>query len=325
MNDRSWVVGLVVAAATLAGCGMSKSAKDAAAFDEYGYRNNRFGYRVLQSPNANNSLTHGLMDDAWLFDNLYEKKTRSGKGVDLKPKDTAEYVTTFAFDTDGDGRDDRREKNFVYDLRFKHRQRDAVIFLRTLPIGGDLKDRDLRVLVQNYIDGVSGAGYEAAQVRGHDVVTEQRFAAELRERGEATLAGQPAYQATFDVANVDQLRVSPTARHTRVRVVFARAPFVYTLEKHAGATQTVSYPVLVVAGYGSLPEDFDKDLPAFTGLLQRVQFGSTVGYAAKAPEILTPAQPQGTAPPATNAAAPAPIAPAASAAAAPSVPSAAAP
>jgi hypothetical protein len=178
--------------------------------------------------------------------------------------------------------------------------RDAVVFVRTLPIGGDLRDKDLRVLVQRYIDEVSGAGYEAVQLNGQTVVAEQRFAAELRERGNAKLAGQDAYQATFDVANVDQLKVSPNARRTRVRIVFARTPFEHVLPRTPGMIAGVKYPVLMVAGYATMPEDFDKDLPAFTNLLGRIQFGQTLGYTPSPPELLPGATPVSATPTPTS-------------------------
>jgi hypothetical protein len=313
MTHKFLGLGLVVGAALL-GCG----AKNTTVFDQYGYLHKTYAYRVLRDPAVANSATDALLDQDWLYDNLFLKRSMDGKSMVLKPKETRDYLTTYGFDTDGNGSVDRKEQAFVYDLRFKHRLRDSSIFVRTIPIGGDLRDKELRVLVQRYIDESSGAGYEAVNFAGRVVVTEQRFAAELRERGDATLAGQPAYQATFDIANVDQLRVSPNARRTRVRIVFSRAPFEHAVQKE-------KFPVLLVAGYASLPEDFDKDLPSFNKLLGHIQIGAKLGYSVGPQEQLAAPPAPVAPPPALVAPPPTPAAAAPALAATPSAPSVATP
>lgn len=240
-------------------------------FDEWGFIHAEYGYRVVHRDKVNGSVTEGLMDDAWLFDNVYAKDQH------LLVKQTPEYTTKFEMDGDGDGKTDFTETALLYDLRFKHRSHDAVIFVRSVPISSDLAQKDLRVLVQRYIDEVSGAGYEAVQIGGVNKVAEQRFAAELRDRGPGTVAGQEAYQATFDVANVDQLRVSPNARRTRVRIVFARTPFMHESVTDA-AWKRHQFPVLLVAVYANLPEDFVRDSQAFGDLLGRIKIGKAYGY-----------------------------------------------
>jgi hypothetical protein len=243
--------------------GVACGPRNTATFDNYGYKNDRYGYRLLAE-------SGDLMGPSWKLDNLY--KDPSGK---LKPKKVPEYLTQFDLDVDGDGDTDSIKDEFLFDLRFKHLQRDATIWLRTFPISDDLRGKDLRVLVQRYVDEVSGAGFEAVQLGPQTtILREKRFAAQAINRGQLTIAGQPAYETTFDVANVDEVAINKTARKTRVRIVLVRTPFEY----QAGPTAKpgAKFAVLMLAGYANLPEDFDKDLPDFERLLNRVQIGTEV-------------------------------------------------
>jgi hypothetical protein len=251
-------------------CSASRPAASTAQFDKLGYVHHVYRYRVLSAAGADASKPLALLGDDWELDNLYFEGPR------LKHKMTPEFLTTYRFDTDGDGAPDTDEKVFVYDLRFKHRARDALIFTRSLPIAGELRNKDLRVLAQRYFDAISGAGYEAVVLGGIDKVKEQRYAAEIVDKGPAQLAGREAYTMTFDVANVDQVKLTPNARHTRVQVAFVRAPFNYVTS--SGAKEGSSYPVLLVAAYANLPEDFVTDLPDFEKLLGRLQIDDRAGF-----------------------------------------------
>ncbi len=243
-------------AALTAGCATNQPGK----FDQYGYLNTRYNYRVVK---AGNSILAG----DWLLDNYYQ----SGKS--LEPKQVDDYTITYELDVNGDGATDRTEKAFLYDLRFKHKTHDAYIWLRAFPISTDLRDKDLRVLVQRYFDAIAGAGYEAVKLGSSVTVAERRFAPQLLERGSARLAGHDAYMATFDVANVDEVTVSPNARKRRVQVVVIRPPF-----EHRDNRANVVFPVLMLAGYANLPEDFERDKPSFISLLGRIQIGSQLGF-----------------------------------------------
>lgn len=273
---KSFVSAVFVGALGAAALGMVACGPPATlAFDGYGYKHQAYGYRLLnQSPDK-------LLSPEWELDNLYVTPTKK-----LEQKHSPDYVSTYSFDMDGDGDEDREEEGFLYDLRFKHKQRDALIWLRTLPISTDLREKDLRVLVQRYIDEVSGAGFEAVQLtRGSIVIREKRYAANVISRGSFTLAKQEAFESTFDVANVDEVQINPNARKTRVRIALIRTPFKYP--KHE--LDKVEFPVLMLVGYANLPEDFAKDEPAFNSVLSRIQIGADVGVTPVQLEPLAPA------------------------------------
>lgn len=263
------------------------------AFDGYGYKHQKYGYRLL------NQSGDKLLPPEWQLDNLYWTPAKK-----LEQKHTPDYLATFRFDMNGDGATDRDERGFLYDLRFKHTKRDATIWVRTLPISTDLREKDLRVLVQRYVDEVSGAGFEAVQLGPNSIIIrEKRYAASVISRGSFTVAKQEAFETTFDVANVDEVAVSPNARKTRVRIALVRTPFTYPKKQ----LDKVEFPVLMLVGYANLPEDFAKDEPAFNGVLSHLQIGSSVGVTPTSLEQLAPP----AAAPSAAAAAPPAVAPAA--------------
>lgn len=273
---------LTLAAALSLG-GAACGPKPTGAFDAQGYKNSEYGYRIAG--------TEALLGDEWKLDNLYP-----GMNKKLEVKKGDEYQTKYELDYDGDGATDRTVKAQLYDLRYKHLRRDALVWLRTFPLSNDLRGKDLRVLLQRYVDEVSGAGYEAVSLGPNTtVIREKRFAANLLGRGSFTMAGQEAYEATFEVANVDEVAISPNARRTRVRIALVRTPYTY---KVYGANNVVKveYPVFMLAGYANLPEDFDKDEPAFRGLLERIEINEKTGLTALVPDGTTaaPAAPSAT-------------------------------
>jgi hypothetical protein len=235
------------------------------------------------------------LGQGWLIDNFYTSP-RNGR---LEPKTADIYRTKYELDINGDGRVDVTHEEPTYDLRYTHRQRASVIWLRTFPLPQNLEQTELRVLMRQYVDEIAGAGYEAVRLSPErSVVTERRYAAEIVDQSEARLAGMPAYVATIDVANVDQIKLTPSTRHTRVQVVIGHTPFGYTVSP--SGLNKVTYPVLMMAGYSNLPEDFDKDVDTFRKFLGQIDVAGQHGFSAAAPPAATapPAPPASTTPPA---------------------------
>lgn len=301
------VVGFVLSVLCSLGCGPSATG----AFDDKGYQHTKFGYRVDGALAADPEIANGsLLGKNWKLDNFYFGETNS-----LVQKSSEQYRTNYDFDTNGDGESDFSQEEFLYDLRFKHLQRDAVIWLRTIPLSDDLRDKELRVLVQRYIAEVSGAGFEAVKLGPTTtLIREKRFGASVIDRGPFKLAGQDAYETTFDVANVDEVAINPSARRVRVRIVLVRTPFEYTAKpKRNNGLKGAKYSVLMLAGYANLPEDFATDEKAFQQLLDHTSIDGKRGTTAVAletsPNPAADAKAPGTTTPAPAGSASAPAAP----------------
>jgi hypothetical protein len=291
----------------LAACGPSATG----AFDDRGYQHTTYHYRVDATHAADPQVANeNLLGNDWKLDNYYYDSTNS-----LAQKATEPYRIKYELDINDDGKTDFSQEDFFYDLRFKHLKRDALIWLRTVPISTDLKEKELRVLVQRYVDEVSGAGYEAVKLGPTTtLVREKRFGATVIDRGPFQLAGQDAYETTFDVANVDEVAVNPNARRVRVRVVLVRTPFEYSARPLRGKAR--KFPVLMVAGYANLAEDFATDEQAFQQLLAHTAIADKRGTTAVALETMPSSGPANT----KGAGAAASAAPAATEPAAPSAP-----
>ncbi|MBN9164442.1 MAG: hypothetical protein J0I07_26000 [Myxococcales bacterium] len=223
-----------------------------------------------------------LMSTEWKLDNYYYSARK-----ELVEKDSTGYVVTVELDENGDGKYETRAEQHVYDLRFKHLVHDGRIFIRTFPVSQDLGKKKLSVLMQNYVEGVAGAGYEVVRLHPQEeVVIEKRYAAAIEEQGPATLAGLSAHVATLSVANTEQLKVDPHARKERVQLVLLHTNFVY---KSRTSSNRGRFPVLLLAGYANQPQDFDAGLADFRELLQRVMIEGVRGFAYTPPPFTAPA------------------------------------
>jgi hypothetical protein len=246
--------------------------------------------------------TQRLLPDEWTLVNF--DRTRSG-GWARKTSDR--YFTKYELDDD----DDSRSGSFVewptYAVRYEHRVHAGAIWLRDIPIHPKLRSKDLRVLMQSYIDELAGATYETVQ-RGStsrwetkpQIVVEHRRAAAVLEEGPAVVAGQPAYAATIEVANIDEVHVAPRARTSRVQLVLLRAPQDEVYEPSNIHEPPQRYPVVLLAGYSNMPVDFAKGLEDFHGLLRKIAIAGKTGLALElapaAPEPGGGTPPQATAP-----------------------------
>jgi hypothetical protein len=170
----------------------------------------------------------------------------------------------------------------TYDLRFEHMQTAGVIWLSSVPVSTYDGGKELRVLMQDYVDSVAGAGYEVARIGRGRMVVSRRYAAQVVELLPGRLAGCDALGAVIDVANVDQLQMTPGSRRMRVKLVIVRAGLTH---EHG----TTRFPVFLVAGYANQPDFFARDLADFTSLLGRITLRGQTGYAEQAPSQATDA------------------------------------
>ena len=176
----------------------------------------------------------------------------------------------------------------VFDVLLAHKTSSGIIWLRTIPVSPRAQARNLRVVAEEYAEALSGRGFFARDL-GRFEVSAKEFASRFIEGHEAVLAGMPAYDATIEVANVDQLKLDSTNRVCRIRVVFARTPFNLPRDRPTGD----DLPVQLMAGYVNNPTDFDREAPAFEKFLGLLETGGMHGLKS-----LQPASP--AAPPAAS-------------------------
>jgi hypothetical protein len=270
------------------------------AFEATGYRST-YGYELPYERG-----TQQLLPDDWTLVN-YDRTSGGG----WTRKNLSHDLTDYEFDED----DARSEvvQGFTYAVRYEHRVHAGVIWLRDIPLEAKLRSKDLRVLMQTYIDQFAGAIYEPLprsttmwQQQQPQIVVEHRRAAAVLEEGPAVVAGQPAYAATIEVANLDEVRVAPRARTSQIQLVLLRAPQDEVYDPGNVRDPPHRHPMLVLAAYSNMPVDFSKGLEDFHRLLRRIAIGGKTGLSLD----LVPAAPAPAGGPPPPAAAPADLAPA---------------
>ena len=262
MKLRSYLCGglLLGSLAAFAACRLSPQG----ALTADGYQSRGPAYRVVKTGAS-------FLDEGWMLDNYYMNQ----RGA-FVPKDSGIYRTSFLLDGDGDGKFEETQEALTYDLRFRHRRHAAFIWVRSIPVSDDLREKDLHVLMKDYVDEIAGAGYEAVQLSGAHTVVEKRYAAEIIRQSEAKLASRDAFYALIDVANIDQIKLTPSTRHMRVELVFTRPGTDYVFPTRQ---REITRPALLMAGYANFPEDFDADEPAFRRLLGEIEIGAQRGFS----------------------------------------------
>ena len=319
---KLWVVGIVCAAmAMVSSC---RHGQPAGSITGQGYRHGVYDYGLMPRSDGQ------LVPNGWQLDNYFTERQRVRKAGGspawqqvLTPKDGPDYKTEYQLDLTGSGEFDADEEAYLYDLRFTHSVHAGVIWMMTVPVPVRWQNKDLSVLTREYVDDISGSGFEIVEYKAMRVEgREKTFASTIVETAAGTVAGREAYAATVDVANLDQLRLNPNHRHRRARVVLIRSGLVYV---YTHRSKKYTFPVVLFLGYSNRPAEFPHGLPAFEDFVDRVviagqsgaalQFQSAVpepaAVAAPAPppEATAPAAPAWAAPPAAPAPAPSGVVP----------------
>jgi hypothetical protein len=258
------LVGLVGTVLLVSGCRRSQGAESPT-----GYTPQDSGYEVRYDDRERRSL----ISSEWQLDNFI------GGGDGFKPKKGSDYEAEVFLDVDDDGTSDKLGSFPIYDLRFTHRRTAGVISIRSVPLESTTKDKELRVLADSLVESISGGGYVMIQIQGQDRATnkDQRYAAKVQRRAEATLAGKPAHLITVDVSNVDRLKVDPESVEARVTLVLVRTGAKRIYARY----HQVEMPLLLIAVYTNSPQDYAATESDFTSLLSRITVEGKAGFKAQ--------------------------------------------
>lgn len=225
--------------------------------------------------------TGRLMGDDWRLDNFVPAPSGLGE-----PKRTSAYMSRIALDADGDDVHETSLSIPTYDLLFKHRRNDGLIFISTFPISQHDGERELSVMLRDFVESASHAGRITHNYQQRTSRTSAQMASRILMSRAVSVDGFPAHEVVFEVANVQQLELTPSARWERGHVVLVRTELVFNAEqfrqRSVAATTTRGlrggpfYPVLMVIGYSNHPDEYDAHHPDFRGLLHRIRIGDTL-------------------------------------------------
>lgn len=215
-----------------------------------------------------------VMGDDWKLETYRRKRQRSARSpIELERKEG--YEATYLFDVDDDDKTDDKVRLPIPDLLFVNRRTNARLEVVTLLLDSVFARKELRVLLQNVVEGGTGTRSLFVGFGRSAVGVEKRYASRLVESHEATLGGQPGLVATIEHADLDQMQLTPNARARRTRLFLMRAPFDYYARGSAdasGVTHFHQYKALLMVEYSNAPEDFDAQHPEFLRLMSKLHF-----------------------------------------------------
>lgn len=263
MSSRAWGTGIGAAALVLVGMAGCQSS---GAFDATAFHSRTYPYTIRYA----DPEERALLSSDWIVENYYAdatgKPTTSKRGRPYRRSRDIEL---------SDGRTVSREFD-VYDVLLVHRASDAVIWMRSVPMSPRQAGLNLRVMATEYAAGLSGSGFYPTDL-GRPGVESQTYASHVLSGRPVMVAGLEAFEATVEVANVDQLKLDPSSRAAMVRVVFVRTPF----KSEGGLDEPL--PVMWMIGYANNPADFDAQAPDFTRFLGLVDANGSHGFTVLPP------------------------------------------
>lgn len=239
-----------------------------AATTENGVQHATYDYAIAYQPG-----TQELMGSEWRLDNFAPGE--EGLGV---PKTTDRYMRSLALDHDGDDRVDARASTPAVDFLFNHRRNDGVVFVSSLPLSQHAEERGLDIILRNFVESASSAGHIKYDFELTSSGGPAAMASRILTSRAVTVDGFPAHEVIFEVANVQQLELTPDARWERGHLILVRPDFAFTELQYRPNTapprdDVPFYPVLLAIGYANHPDEFDAGHPAFADLVSRIRIG----------------------------------------------------
>ena len=235
-------------------------------FTADGYHHGEYPYAIHYSAPPKKAF----LGPDWQVDNYYVAE--NGEIGDRKQSDR--YQGRETIDLKGDGNLTRWKTDY-FDLKLENRKTSAVIWVQTFPLGHKEADRNLRNLVEDYAEDLSGSGFFWS-VRDGRTVKAKTYAAKIVSGADTSLGGDQAYDAQLELANLDQVRLDPNARTARIRVVLVKTGYLHVWSPDEYEA-TVKSPVLMRVGYYASPADFDAGLPEFESFLKLLDLNARPG------------------------------------------------
>jgi hypothetical protein len=250
-------------------------------FEATAFRSRLYPYTIRYADPEDRAL----LSSDWVVENFYADATgkpTTSKTGRLYQKDREIELA--------DGHTSRRTFD-VYDVLLVHRASDAVIWMRSIPLSPRQSGLNLRVMAEQYAEGLSGSGFYATDL-GHRMVESQTYASHMLTSRPVMVAGLEAFEATLEVANVDQLKLDPASRAALIRVVFVHTPFA----TETRGVDSEKLPVMWMIGYSNNPIDFEAQAPDFVRFLGLIDANGSHGFSVLPPVVPTAVPPPSAAP-----------------------------
>jgi hypothetical protein len=194
------------------GCAETGSTWNAA-----GYKQSVFGYAVAYR----DAKAHAMAGLDWQVDN-HRRDAMTGE---WQEKTGSEYMATREQDLNQDGTisTGERVEEAIFDLRLTNKRNNGVMWTKAHPFLVEQADRDLEVILDNYVDALSGNGlYAQGSMFGVERTKARNFTTFLVSKTLGRIGGRDALMGTIEIAEVDRLKQDPKHRSGVVRLVLVK-------------------------------------------------------------------------------------------------------
>lgn len=229
------------------------------------FQHDEYPYAVFYTPEGDPLRPLG---GSWQVDN-FSVEAGTNRYV---PKQGPEYASERSYDVDGNGTPEVVKREVFYDLLLDHAQKDATMWVRTVPVSAKDRDKDLKTLGERYVDSVARSGNVAVPFGAESPVgpSGKRFVSQTLHAEGCTVSKREAHRVDFEIADVDQANIAQ-AHWKRASVVLVRTGYGHRVENGNGGH--TDYPVLMALGLSAKPEDFAALEGDFERLLKQTVLG----------------------------------------------------
>jgi hypothetical protein len=213
-------------------------------------------------------LSEHFVGPEWRVDNYVVKEDGSVGG----PKTAPGYVGETEVDFEGTGEPEKISEP-IYHLKLVNRVTNAAIWVQTVTLAMQDKDRSLRSFLDSFIERLSGSGvYRIVSFNPKQVGGIKTYGARVVDTKEGKLGSFDDLDVTIELVNLDQQKVDPNAKSAIGRVVFVRTD--YPIRVTQGHDKFWDARMMVVVGCESSPRDFDATNADFAKFLGAVELGT---------------------------------------------------
>jgi len=204
---------VVAAVASLTvGCAETGSTWNAA-----GYQQSVFGYAVAYR----DAKARAMAGPDWQVDNYRLDSTTN----QWEEKTGADYMAYREQDLNQDGTisTGERVEEAIFDLRLTNKRNNGVLWSKAHPLLFEQSDRDLDVILDNYVDALAGNGlYARGSLFGVERTKARNFTTFLVSKTIGRIGGRDALLGTIEIAEVDRLKQDPNHRTGVVRLALVK-------------------------------------------------------------------------------------------------------